>query len=883
MKKIFAFVLLVLALSMCVALTFAADINSGGFYYRVLSYQDRTIELVPSEGDPYSGDITIPSIVSYSDADWIVESVGENVFYESTLLTSCVLPSTLKNIGSGAFYGCRSLTAQIIIPEGVENIGGYCFTNGTKVSLNLPSTLVNIGDWAFSDADVPAGTITIPLSVRRIGAMAFANLTGNVVLNDKVEYIGSGAFSGNVIVNRIVCPESLTVIEGNAFQGCTSLYDIVFPSGLTSMGTYNNCTALQSVSMPDGVASVDGFAFYGCSSLSNVTWSASMSDIGQRAFYSTAISEVELSPALYSYNVTYSPETDMITYSVGGPSVRIGNEAFSECHSLTKVHLLNNVVSIGSGAFYGSENVSEVTSEIRNPYNISDNTFSPEVYMNATLYVPFGKKSVYQQYNGWKNFVHITEMERTSADDAEDAAKLAQEEEYARLEAERLQKEEEERLKKEEEERLRQEEEARLQAELEAQQNQGNDSTDTGNTPEVITVPNNTAGMSVSSTNIEIGDGFTLSVDVTNDAPVTAMQAYITLPDGFYVDLSSVQLTARMSESHTIAKNLDGNVLKVAVLSSDNTPMSGNSGAVITMQVATSNELVAGTYSISMSSVELSDNEGHAYKVGDSSVSVLLSEPAPEEPESIIGDLDGDGNISINDIVRLANYIIGLDADIDTDIADVDGNGEVTINDVVVLINSGTESSETSTARSLTRGYADTANIYADDVEVADGSGDINVYLTNTYSDIVGFQCDIKVSGGFSLAPSISRAAILDGKLVVEKQLSDGTMRVLAVSIDGSAFPQSDKQLLFSVGVSGYKSEGKVYLSNIELSNGNAIRGIDSSNGIHSDGTTGIGNILTESDIEGYYTLSGHTASKHTKGVVIVRYKDGTSKKLINR
>ena len=61
---------------------------------------------------------------------------------------------------------------------------------------------------------------------------------------------------------------------------------------------------------------------------------------------------------------------------------------------------------------------------------------------------------------------------------------------------------------------------------------------------------------------------------------------------------------------------------------------------------------------------------------------VIAAIPQPE-----LGDADGDGQITINDVTTLVDYILSDGGDgINLDAADVDGDGTVTINDITTLI-----------------------------------------------------------------------------------------------------------------------------------------------------------------------------------------------------
>ena len=53
---------------------------------------------------------------------------------------------------------------------------------------------------------------------------------------------------------------------------------------------------------------------------------------------------------------------------------------------------------------------------------------------------------------------------------------------------------------------------------------------------------------------------------------------------------------------------------------------------------------------------------------------------------AIMGDVDGDGKVSIDDVVALIDYLLKGEGTINYDCADLDGNGKITIDDVVALI-----------------------------------------------------------------------------------------------------------------------------------------------------------------------------------------------------
>ena len=58
------------------------------------------------ETNPYYGDIEIPSSVDYNGDSYAVNKIGDYAFYNSSGLTSVVIPNSIETIGNSAFSGC---------------------------------------------------------------------------------------------------------------------------------------------------------------------------------------------------------------------------------------------------------------------------------------------------------------------------------------------------------------------------------------------------------------------------------------------------------------------------------------------------------------------------------------------------------------------------------------------------------------------------------------------------------------------------------------------------------------------------------------------------------------------------------------------------------
>lgn len=84
----------------------------------------------------------------------------------------------------------------------------------------------------------------------------------------------------------------------------------------------------------------------------------------------------------------------------------IGAYCFTNCGGLKNLSIPSSIQSIGSWILYGVRNIN-VKCYLNPPINVPNLS----VPKNATLYVPYGSKTLYEQASGWKEFANIIEME----------------------------------------------------------------------------------------------------------------------------------------------------------------------------------------------------------------------------------------------------------------------------------------------------------------------------------------------------------------------------------------------------------------------------------------------------------------------------------------
>ena len=238
---------------------------------------------------------------------------------------------------NSAFYGCSALKS-ITLPSSISSISYYAFKSCT--------VLEEVKNFENTSIEILQDEIFRGTSLK------------SIVLPRTVTLINNNAFYGCSSLREIAFPESLTKINNNAFYGCSSLREVVLKEGFTAFYRYNifqNCTSLLYVKLPSTLKSnltegifrgctsllkveglensqvpiIQGSAFYGCSSLTEIAFPASLTSIGNDAFYGcSALTEIAFPASLTS----------------------IGNSAFSKT-VIYGEFTFENLQTLGSRAF----------------------------------------------------------------------------------------------------------------------------------------------------------------------------------------------------------------------------------------------------------------------------------------------------------------------------------------------------------------------------------------------------------------------------------------------------------------------------------------------------------------------------------------------------
>ena len=132
MKQIFPKLAMTVAMLLSFLTASAYDFETDGIYYNITDFSNHEVAVTfkIQYAATYSGNIDIPSTVTYRGTTFTVTSIGGSAFGACQGLTSVTIPNSVTSIGFSAFAGCTGLTS-VTIPSSVTSIGGSAFSGCT--------------------------------------------------------------------------------------------------------------------------------------------------------------------------------------------------------------------------------------------------------------------------------------------------------------------------------------------------------------------------------------------------------------------------------------------------------------------------------------------------------------------------------------------------------------------------------------------------------------------------------------------------------------------------------------------------------------------------------------------------------------------------------
>ena len=294
---------------------------------------------------------------------------------------SIIIPDTVTEIASRAFWHCTDLTGTLVFPRGLKEIksavsdgafqncirltgldfsactelteiGYYAFDNcsGLTGSLNLSACtkLTKIGGSAFRGCNF-SGEFKLPANITEIGEYAFygcKGFTGNLDLSvyTQLTKIGSSAFNScSGFTGELKLPANIPEIGSSAFSGCkgfTGSLDLSAYTKLTKIGfdAFNNCSGFTGeLKLPVNITEIGERAFYECKGFTGSLDLSACTQLTKIESYAFSGCKGFTGALKLPANIT-----------------KIDNMAFRNCSGFTGALTLPvNITKIGAEAFFG--------------------------------------------------------------------------------------------------------------------------------------------------------------------------------------------------------------------------------------------------------------------------------------------------------------------------------------------------------------------------------------------------------------------------------------------------------------------------------------------------------------------------------------------------
>ena len=405
-----------------------------------------------------------------------LNSLGYRALADCSKLTSLDLPSSLQNIGSYAFAGCNAMeridanmaapitasqstfngidfsNCYLYVPTGAYQ--SYWLANGwgsfehiidnlapqksKMVTLETAGTLRDkIGSnekFSITHLKVSGPINTNDIQYIREMAGCYINTYGSkyngslhhLDLSDAsysvggpmIDVYGLNGYKGYVYIyaqenavnpvylfsyleglQTVILPKNEKEIGGHMFEGCYNLKSIEILSVIQTIrsSAFQDCHSLEALYLSYGITSIEDAVFANCFNLKDIEIPKSVTTINNMAF-------------LNCRSLTSITIPDNVT--------SIGEFAFNGCSNLKSLYLPANLKTIGDAAFNCCGRLTRIIAKMKEPVAIGEDTFTGLDYDKCELLVPEGSAEAYRQAAVWSNFNNITDITVVVADDA---------------------------------------------------------------------------------------------------------------------------------------------------------------------------------------------------------------------------------------------------------------------------------------------------------------------------------------------------------------------------------------------------------------------------------------------------------------------------------
>ena len=255
------------------------DVENGNYYtVKKLNVSEEYSKKI--NDDDYEDimiDLQIPA--TYGDDNLPVTKIETEAFKNQKLIKTVTIPSTIKEIGAGAFTGCVNIEKMTLpfIGEKVDaknekKVFGHLFGTETADGLTEAKQRYDANSETTKSYYVPT----------KLTHVVFSGVDGNYNLP---EY----AFNGCTLLEKIELNANTTIIPRMAFADCIALKTYTLPANVETISYYafEGCTGLIKFNFNDVITTIEQNAFEGCTYLNSevaLVLPSTLTSLGEEAF-----------------------------------------------------------------------------------------------------------------------------------------------------------------------------------------------------------------------------------------------------------------------------------------------------------------------------------------------------------------------------------------------------------------------------------------------------------------------------------------------------------------------------------------------------------------------------------------------------------------------
>ena len=397
-----------------------------------------------------------------------LNSLGCRALADCSKLTSLDLPSSLQNIGSYAFAGCNAMeridanmaapitasqstfndidfsNCYLYVPTGAYQ--SYWLANGwgsfehiidtlapqksKMVTLEIAGTLKDkIGSnekFSITHLKVSGPINTNDIQCIREMAGCYIDTNGSkynaslhhLDLRDAsysgdgplIDVYGQNGYKGYIYIYA----QENAVNPVYLFSYLDGLQTVILPNNEKEIGEhmFEGCYNLKSIEIPLSVQAIRSYAFKDCSSLKALQLPYGITSLEEAVFANCFnLKEIKIPESVTTIkNMAFVNCRSLTSITIPDNVTSIGEFAFNGCSNLKSLYLPANLKTIGYAAFNCCGSLTRINAKMKEPVAIDEDTFTGLDYDKCELLVPEGSAEAYRQAAVWSNFNNITDI-----------------------------------------------------------------------------------------------------------------------------------------------------------------------------------------------------------------------------------------------------------------------------------------------------------------------------------------------------------------------------------------------------------------------------------------------------------------------------------------